>query len=137
MDATRTGIDSGGDRFDGLHAEAKAALGSSTSALRSIRERYNGAYLDEFGRWQALRDELDARERSPAADDERLAALRAEVESLTTELGEHQTELSKLELAQRSLENAWLFLERGDVSLIGGDAAPGLTADVQMRIVEA
>jgi two-component system sensor histidine kinase DegS len=137
MDATRTGIDSGGDRFDGLHAEAKAALGSSASALRSIRERYHGAYRDEFGRWQALRDELDARERSPAADDERLATLRAEVESLTTELGQHQTELSKLELAQRSLENAWLFIERGDASLIGGDGAPGLTADVQMRIVEA
>ncbi len=140
MDATRTGSEPRGEprdgRFDGLHAEAKAALGDLAGTLRSIRDRYREAYLDEFARWQALRDELDGRERAPSPEDAGLPALRSEVELLTTELGEHQTELSKLELAQGSTENAWLFLERGDVSLVGENARP-LPTDVQMRIVEA
>ncbi|HEY6056654.1 MAG TPA: sensor histidine kinase [Candidatus Limnocylindrales bacterium] len=166
MDATRPGTDSRDARFDGLHAEAKAALGYPANTLRAIRDRYREAYLDELGRWQALRDELDARERRPrtraqatgeaasadghdgpidfaaeaaeaGAEDASLRALRMEVDTLTADLGRHQSELSKLELAGRSMENSWLFLERNDASLITGEALPSLTTDVQMRIVEA
>ena len=89
--------------------------------------------------WQALRDELDAQDRGTndlararsttapvdraadaaeaGADDFRRRALRSDVETLTIDLGERQSELAKLELAERSLERTWLFLERGDATL--------------------
>ena len=57
--AARAGTDARDSRFDGLHAEAKAAVGYSANTLRSVRERYREAYSDSRGRWQALRDELD------------------------------------------------------------------------------
>ncbi len=69
------------------------------------------------------------------AEDARVRGLRAEVDALGQELGHQQTELAKLEIALRNLESTWLFLERGDSSLIN-DGAP-LPTDVQMRIVEA
>lgn len=71
------------------------------------------------------------------ADDAGVRALRIEVDTLTSDLGRHQAELSKLELAGRSMENSWLFLERGDASLITGELVPSLPTDLQMRIVEA
>ncbi|HSL32228.1 MAG TPA: sensor histidine kinase, partial [Candidatus Limnocylindrales bacterium] len=47
----------------------------------------------------------------------------------------HQTELAKIEVAIRNLENAWLFLKRGDSSLVGsGDSLP---SELQMKIIEA
>jgi two-component system, NarL family, sensor histidine kinase DegS len=69
------------------------------------------------------------------AEDARVRALRTEVETLGRELGHQQTELAKLEIALRNLESTWLFLERGDSSLISDNS--GLPTDVQMRIVEA
>lgn len=71
------------------------------------------------------------------ADDARQRALRAEVERLTVELGRHQTELSKMELSVRSMESTWLFLERGDASLLKDPTGTGLPTDIQMRIVQA
>jgi two-component system sensor histidine kinase DegS len=165
MDTARSSAED--HRFDGLHAEAKAALGYSANSIRAIRDRYREAYHEELARWHALRDDLDAIERlapgaSPSgtvggtgtdpdgsgpdeaaaaaeigAEDARERALRATVEDLAAELGLHQRELSKLELAQRSLESTWLFLERGDMSLIADPAGATLPTDVQMRIVEA
>jgi two-component system sensor histidine kinase DegS len=152
-------------RIDGLRAEASEAVGYSANTLRAVGQRYRTAYAEEFSRWQALRDELDAIERGrPAshghepdddrapdgpggpddgaleaaeagAEDARVRALRTDVDGLGGELGRQQTELAKLEIALRSLESTWLFLERGDASLLGdGEAMP---SDVQMRIVEA
>ena len=46
-------------RFDGLHAEAKAAVGYSANTLRSVRERYREAY-SEASALAGLRDALDA-----------------------------------------------------------------------------
>lgn len=160
-----------GGQFDGLHAEANAAVAAAANALRGIRERYRKAYAEEQARWQELRDALDALERrerdtqlrphlvsaeeldvvggepvaGPAdpeppvgrASDIRVPLLRADIEAAAAELGEHQTELGRLELGIRNLESTWLFLERGDASLIGDTAAPGNLADLQMRIVEA
>ena len=68
------------------------------------------------------------------AEDARVRTLRADVDSLGHELGSHQTELAKLDVAIRNLESTWLFLKRGDVSLRGGE---GLPTEMQMRIVEA
>jgi two-component system, NarL family, sensor histidine kinase DegS len=145
-------------RFDELHAEAKAALGYSANTLDAIAARYRGAYLEELGRYQEVRDELDALERRPrrervgemahggpspeeaaeaGADDARTRALRSEVERLESEVGAHQSELTRLALAHQSLESAWLFLERGDVSLIGGDSDGRPPMNLEMRIVEA
>ncbi len=158
MDGTRMGEDRDG-RFDELHAEAKAALGYSANTLDTVAARYRGAYLEELARYQEVRDELDALERRPrrervgevaggatpspeeaaeaGADDARTRALRSEVERLESDVGVHQSELTRLELAHRSLESAWLFLERGDVSLIGGGSDGRLPMDLEMRIVEA
>jgi two-component system sensor histidine kinase DegS len=164
MDTARPSPEGRDGRFDGLHAEAKEALGYSANTLRAIRDRYREAYHDELARWHSLRDDLDALERTasstageprPAAteppdgeaaaaaeagaEDARDRTLRADVESLGVELGLHQAELSKLDLAQRNLESSWLFLERGDASLITDrsevEASP--PSDIQMRIVEA
>ena len=159
MEPARAGTDARDSRFDGLHAEAKAAVGYSANTLRSVRERYREAYSESLGEWQSLRDELDAQDRGPndlarartttapvdraadaaeaGADDFRRRALRTDVETLTIDLGDHQAELAKLELAERSLERTWLFLERGDATLITEVGAPASENDAQMRIVEA
>jgi two-component system sensor histidine kinase DegS len=144
-------------RIDALHAEAVQAVGYAGNTLRSIRERYRTAYTDELARWQDLRDELDVLERRPpdlrprlvidddpaaaadaaeaGAEDDRARSLRADVIQLGDDLGAHQTELAKIEVALRNLESTWLFLERGDDSLVSGDAA--LPTELAMRIVEA
>jgi two-component system, NarL family, sensor histidine kinase DegS len=155
METARPPSEGRDGRFDGLHAEAKAALGHSASTLHTIRERYREAYREELSRWQALRDSLDAadprssagsavtaRRGGPAsgaeahAAQERVRALRADVDELGSMLGMHRTELSKLDLAHRSLETASLVLERGDASLVIGPETL-MPADIQMRIVEA
>lgn len=149
-------------RVDGLRAEASEAVGYSANTLRAVGQRYRTAYAEDFNRWQALRDELDALERGRAdtprirlvgptedaassgsaaaaaeagAEDARLTLLRTEVETLGREIGRRQTELARLEIALRNLEATWLFLERGDSTLVSD--ADGLPTDVQMRIVEA
>jgi len=152
MDAARGAAESRDSRFDELYAEAKAALGYGANNLRSVTERYREAYRDTLGRWHRLRDELEATDRTPlpqadsgdpaaaaeaGAEDARQKALRTEVERLTSDLGRHQQELSKLELSVRSMENSWLFLERGDASLVAEVADAGLATDFQMRIVQA
>jgi signal transduction histidine kinase len=156
MEPARAATDARENRFDGLHAEATAAVGYSANTLRSVRERYREAYAEELGRWQTMRDALDAEDRAPnddahpmtgtapvdraadaaeaGADDARRRALRGGVEVLTGGLGDHQAELAKMDLAGRTLERTWLFLERGDATLLT-DA--GGADDIQMRIVEA
>ena len=152
MDATRGAAESRDSRFDELYAEAKSTLGYGANSLRSVTERYREAYHDTLGRWHRLRDQLEITDRAPippsggggpaaaaeaGAEDARQKALRTEVERLTADLGRHQQELSKLELSVRSMENAWLFLERGDASLLAEVADAGLATDMQMRIVQA
>jgi two-component system sensor histidine kinase DegS len=170
MDAARSSDDTMAVRdvrIDGLRAEASEAVGYSANTLRAVAQRYRTAYTDELARWQELRDELDAAERSASpevsprsptggdgattatvadpdgaafaaevgAEDARVRALRSQVDSLGRELGVQQTELAKLEIALRNLESTWVFLERGDSSLLGDGET--LATDVQMRIVEA
>jgi two-component system sensor histidine kinase DegS len=164
MEPARAGTDQLDSRFDELHAEAKAAVGYSANTLRSVRERYRAAYAEALGQWQALRDELDDVDRAPTetwtptttasesangnltteaaeaaeagAADAGRRALRGEVDVGTTEIGDHQAELARLELAERTLEQTWLFLERGDGSLVS-ELAGSPSGEGQMRIVEA
>ena len=159
MEPVRAGTDVRDSRFDGLHAEATAAVGYSANTLRSVRERYHEAYSDALVQWQSLRDTLDSEDRSPSdasrapsstapvdraadaaeagAEDARRRALRSDVELLTGDIGDHQGELAKLELAERTLERTWLFLERGDATLLTDVGGPATAGDLQMRIVEA
>jgi two-component system, NarL family, sensor histidine kinase DegS len=164
--------------FDTLHAEAKTAVGLGANTLRRVRDTYREAHAQELAHWQELRDELDAIERrsidglraesfaddptivalaaAPNVDTNRIRSLRATLELLSDDLAGRRTDLGRIEVALRSLESAWLFLERGDTSLIGdadgdenasaeADADGGLArnpgnpraARVEMRIVEA
>ena len=145
MDAARAAIEPVGGRFDGLHAEAKAALASTANSLRSIREQYAAAYIEEQAAWLALRRQLDARDGAlvdasgivaerPGAGPGREA--RDQLQSIRTDLGAHQAELNRLEMAIRNIESIWLFLERGDTSLIAPPGT-GQAADASMRIVQA
>jgi signal transduction histidine kinase len=160
MEPARTGSDTRDSRFDGLQAEATAAVGYSANTLKGVRERYHQAYVEALGEWQALRDELTAADREPrdlrsrtiaedateheaataaeaGAGDARRRALLSDVNHLTTDLAAHQAELAKLELAERTLERTWLFLERGDATLVGEASVPATSSDLKMRIMEA
>jgi len=145
MDAANTATDRVGGRFDSLQAEAKAALGATGNNLRSIREQYRAAYIQEQAAWLALRRQVDARDGAGADGSENAAprepdapgrVARDELHNLRTDLGAHQAELNRLEMAIRSVESIWLFLERGDTSLISPPGS-GHSADVNMRIVQA
>jgi len=140
--------------FDTLHAEAKAALAYAANTLRAVTERYREAFHESLAGWHEDRDTLDQADRrvladleagavatveaaEAAAEEGRSAELRRRIALRTSELGERQAELARLELAVRGLERTWLFLERGDASLLADPAAPHLADDLQMRIVEA
>ncbi len=160
MDGTRT-PDARDGRFDELHAEAKAALSYTANSIAAVAGRYREAFHEELLRYQALRDELDALERRPrrerigvadsgaseeaaaveaaeaGAEDAQIRTLRSDLEILEKEVGIHQTELARFELAHKSLEDTWLFLERGDASLVAEGSPNDRPYDVDMRIVEA
>jgi two-component system sensor histidine kinase DegS len=160
MDPEREGANARDGRFDGLQAEAAAAVGFSANTLKSVRERYHNAYVETLALWQGLRDELTAVERRPAdqrprsanpgatdeeaaeaaeagAADARTRTLRHDVTQLSAGLSAYQAELAKLELAERTLERTWLFLERGDVTLVNEEADPATSSSLKMRIMEA
>jgi two-component system sensor histidine kinase DegS len=160
MEPARPASDALDSRFDGLHAEATAAVGYSANTLKGVRERYHQVYLEALARWQELRDDLTVVDREPrdqrprtvpdgASDDDaaeaaeagagdaRRRTLRGDVDHLTAELSAHQAELGKLELAERTLERTWLFLERGDASLVAEASVPATSSDLKMRIMEA
>jgi two-component system sensor histidine kinase DegS len=121
MEKAGAGTDPVDSRFDGLRAEATAAVGYGANTLGSVRERYREAYTKALGRWQSRRDQLDMVDR----------------DRLTVELGAHQAELAKLELAEQTLERTWLFLQGGDATLVSGGNGPATVADLNMRIMEA
>lgn len=132
MEAARSDPAALDSRFDGLAAEASAAVGSSANTLRSVREQYREAYAEALAGWQALRDEL-----ATGPEDSRKGALRGQAEAIGSELRAERATLEKLEIAERTLARTWLFLERGDGSLVA-EASDGLAeGDLAMRIVEA
>ena len=114
MEPARAVTDARDSRFDGLHAEATAAVGYSANTLRSVRERYQRglrrdarplagpprrarrrrarADATAVDRLVEHRDRVDraADAAEAGAEDARRRALRGDVDTLTTELGEHQ-----------------------------------------------
>ncbi len=159
MEAARSDPDAHDSRFDGLQAEASAAVAYSANTLRGVRERYRELYAEAFARYETLRDDLDAADRrSPdrrprvvgedevveaanaaeaGAADARARALRRIVETGGNELGGQRSTLAKLDVAERTLARTWLFLERGDASLVTETSDGVADDDVAMRIVEA
>ena len=161
MDAPRG--EPAASRYDELHAQAADALGFAANTLRGIRDRYRQAYIDEMARWEDLDQDLAGLERAGglATDGGRprdptrpsdgaapwprrrarrtpsSAQTRADAAESSGALGRHEAELSRLELAIRNLETTWLFVERGDASLVTDEAMPRLPTELQMRIVEA
>jgi two-component system sensor histidine kinase DegS len=147
-------------RFDELHAEAAEALAYAANTLRAARDRYRQAFLDDLARWQLMADDLAVLERSDdavtagaddagsadtiaataaeaGAADLRLRLVRGDVERSRGDLAQHETELARLELAIRNVESTWLFLERGDATLVTEPSLPSIPTELQMRIVEA
>jgi len=155
MDGTRAeGWDG---RIDELHAEAKAAVGYAADTVRRIANRYRLIQHEELVRLQSLTDDVRSDEHrglslagAPAttdhaaataaeagAEDGRRRRVQVDAESLTRTVGQHDSELNRLEIALRSLERTWLFLERDDASLINDTAASANATEINMRIVEA
>lgn len=141
MEPARAGTLAQDTTFDGLHAEAKAAVGSSMATMQSVHARYQDAYAETLSRWVALRKELDAANALSAGGPGPTAArqrdLTDEVDGLSAELGDHQAELENLELAERALGLASGFLERGGSNLVSAVGDPTAPADPQLHMVEA
>jgi signal transduction histidine kinase len=119
------------DPLAALLDEAQAAVSGGANALRDVRERYRTAYLEQVERWEAMRagSAGGGRAGSNQADtDEAMAGREVSVE---------RSVLGRIDLAAKSLENAWLFLAREDTSLVSDPSGPPSAADAQMRIVEA
>jgi two-component system, NarL family, sensor histidine kinase DegS len=81
--------------------------------------------------------ERAAKAAEDGAADHHLRMLRSDVDRIGRDLGRNQAELSRIELAVRNLESCWLFLERGDASLVTDTSLPTLPTEMQMRIIEA
>ena len=154
MDGTHAEARDG--RIDELHAEAKAAVGYAANTVRQIADRYRQIQHEELVRLQTLTDELRAERRGPGpndadaslrhaaaraaeagAEDGRRRTLRVTAETLTQAVGQHQAELNRLDIALKSLERTWLFLERDDATLVNDSAAVASAIELNMRIVEA
>jgi len=118
------------DPLAALLDEAQAAVSGGANALRDVRERYRSAYLEKVERWEALRT-LAATGNGATNQSETDEAMAGR------EVGLERSVLGRLDLASKSLENAWLFLAREDASLVSDPSGPPSAADAQMRIVEA
>jgi two-component system sensor histidine kinase DegS len=123
----------------GLVDEAQAAVSESANALRDIRERYRTAHTAQLERWEKLRRRVGKTGNGKAGGRNGHATeeLRRDEAVAGREVGHEQSTLTRIDLAIRSLENAWLFLNREDDSLVLDPNDPASAADAQMRIVEA
>ena len=119
------------DPLDVLLNEAQSAVSDGANTLRDVRERYRTAYLEQVEKWERLRT-LTGQDHGQA--NSRLASQEA---MIGREVNQERSTLGRIDLAVRSLENAWLFLAREDTSLVTDPSGPASAADAQMRIVEA
>jgi len=108
-----------------------ATIAPRSDSLAAIAAGAPG--IDEPGGFDALA----ARAAEAGAADLRLRLVRNEVDRSRGDLGRHEAELSRMELAIRNLESTWLFMERGDASLVTEPSLPTVSTELQMRIVEA
>jgi len=124
----------GDEAARGLVEEAQAAVSSSANTLRDVRERYRAAHTTQLERWQKLHRKLD---RATSRNGQASETLRRDEALAGREVGKERGTLTRIDLAIRSLENAWLFLNSEDASLVMDPAGPTSATDAQMRIVEA
>jgi two-component system sensor histidine kinase DegS len=117
------------DPLAALLDEAQAAVSDGANALRDVRERYRSAYVDRVEDWERLRRQTTAGRPGSRADSDEAMIGR--------EVNQERSTLARIDLAVKSLENAWLFLAREDTSLVSDPSGPPSAADAQMRIVEA
>ncbi len=140
-----------GGRYDELLAESTEALAYAANTVRAARDGFRQAYLEEAAHLELLRDELESLEQADEVPlvagigaaaatgeaDGRLRTARADLNRARDALGHREAELGRLVHAVRNLEATWLFLERGDSSLITDIELPKGPAELQMRMVEA
>jgi two-component system sensor histidine kinase DegS len=119
------------DPLDILLNEAQAAVSDGANTLRDVRERYRTAYLEQVVRWERLRTQT-----GNAANDGN-SQMAGHEAMAGREVNQERSTLGRIELAVKSLENAWLFLAREDTSLVSDPTNPHSAADAQMRVVEA
>jgi two-component system sensor histidine kinase DegS len=120
------------DPLDVLLNEAQSAVSDGANTLRDVRERYRTAYLEQVDRWERLRTQTGA----PGKQSGSTQAASQEA-MMGREVNQERSTLGRIDLAVKSLENAWLFLAREDTSLVTDPSGPPSAADAQMRIVEA
>ena len=125
------------DPLAALLDEAQAAVSEGANSLRDVRERYRAAYLERVERWEGLR--AIAGETPAQSTNGRARRSQAESDEAMVgkEVGQERSTLGRIDLAVKSLENAWLFLAREDSTLVTDPSGPPSAADAQMRIVEA
>ncbi len=117
------------DPLAALLDEAQAAVAEGANALRDVRERYRSAYLELVQQWESLR--------AGPAEGPRTGQDTTDETMMGRAVGQERSTLDRIDLAARSLENAWLFLAREDSSLVMDPSVAPSAADAQMRIVEA
>jgi len=122
------------DPLDVLLNEAQSAVSDGANTLRDVRERYRSAYLAQVEKWERLRTQTATGAGQSAQTNGQLASQEAMV---GREVNQERSTLGRIDLAVKSLENAWLFLAREDTSLVTDSSVPPSAADAQMRIVEA
>jgi two-component system sensor histidine kinase DegS len=120
------------DPLDALLNEAQAAVSDGANTLRDVRERYRTAYLAQVEKWERLRTLTGA-----AGKGQPTSQAASQEAMVGREVTQERSTLGRIDLAVKSLENAWLFLAREDTSLVTDSSVPPSAADAQMRIVEA
>ena len=121
------------DPLAALLNEAQSAVSDGANTLRDVRERYRTAYLEQVEKWERLRTQT-----STAGGTQAQSNRNASQEAMAgREVTQERSTLGRIDLAVKSLENAWLFLAREDTSLVSDPSGPPSAADAQMRIVEA
>jgi two-component system, NarL family, sensor histidine kinase DegS len=153
---TRQRMDSGSSdergvaELDEQYQEAMQLVSYAANQLRAITERYRQRYSTSLARRHAAMHPVDDGRVHPAGEavprdaaatmfttGTREAAAAPAPDVSPEEMGRRQLELAKLELAVTHLERSWLFLQRGDSTLLPASAEAELSTDVQMRIIEA
>jgi two-component system sensor histidine kinase DegS len=125
------------DPLAALLDEAQAAVSEGANSLRDIRERYRAAYLERVERWEGLRAIAGSNSEQSTHSRARRSQAASDEAMVGREVGQERSTLGRIDLAVKSLENAWLFLAREDSTLVNDPSGPPSAADAQMRIVEA
>jgi two-component system sensor histidine kinase DegS len=125
------------DPLAALLDEAQAAVSEGANSLRDVRERYRASYLERVERWEGLRAIAGSNSEQSTHSRARRNQAASDEAMVGREVGQERSTLGRIDLAVKSLENAWLFLAREDSTLVSDPSGPPSAADAQMRIVEA